>query len=157
MTYLINKHKDFIAEMLNHQVGFVLIGGYAVIYHGYVRTTGDLDIWLQPGDENKERFLGLLTKLGYSKDGINRLRNSNFSEALAFHIGKPPERIDFLTQISGVRYEEALQDLSYMVEGNLKIPVISYKNLILNKMLSSRMKDQADVEELSRIKRKKGY
>lgn len=154
MSFLIVKHKEFIAEMIRHQVRFMLIGGYAVIFYGYVRTTGDLDVWLEPSDENKTRFVNLLLELGYNLKSIDAVREADFTRTLAFHIGSPPERIDFLTRISGVKFEEAEKDQAFIAEENLKIPVISYKHLIINKMLSTRMKDKADVEELSEIRRK---
>jgi len=153
MSFLIDKHKGFIAEMIRNRISFILIGGYAVIYHGYVRTTGDLDIWLEPSDENKARFVSLLLELGYSRESIDAVREADFSRTLAFHIGSPPDRIDFLTRISGVQFEDAVRDQSFITDQNLKIPVISYKHLIVNKMLSSRLKDKADVEELSKISR----
>jgi hypothetical protein len=153
MSFLIDKHKEFIAEMIRHRVSFILIGGYAVIFHGYVRTTGDLDIWLEPSEENKSRFVNLLMELGYSRESIDAVREADFSRILAFHIGSPPDRIDFLTHISGVKFEDAVKDQSYITDGNLRIPVISYKHLITNKMLSNRLKDKADVEELSKISR----
>jgi hypothetical protein len=153
MSFLINKHKEFIADLIRYQVSFVLIGGYAVIYHGYVRTTGDVDIWLKPDNENKEKMLDLLQRLDFNPESIQRVREADFTKALAFHIGSPPERIDFLTQISGVKFEDAVKDQSYITDGNLRIPVISYKHLITNKMLSNRLKDKADVEELSKISR----
>lgn len=140
--------------MISHQIRFILIGGYAVIFHGYVRTTGDLDIWLEPSDENKTRFVNLLLERGYSRESVNAVREADFSRILAFHIGSPPERIVFLTRISGVTFEEAAKEQSYIIDENLKIPVISYKHLIINKMLSTRLKDKADVEELSKIRRK---
>ena len=138
--------------MIRYQVSFVLIGGYAVIYHGYVRTTGDLDIWLQPYNENKEKLINLLQHLDFNQESIDRVRKADFTKALALHIGSPPERIDFMTQISGVKFEDAVRDQSYITDGDLRIPVISYKHLITNKMLSPRLKDRADVEELSKIR-----
>lgn len=153
MSFLLAKHKEFIAEMIRHQVSFMLIGGYAVIHYGYVRTTGDLDIWLEPTEENKSRFVGLLLKLGYIRESVDAVKNEDFTRTLAFHIGTPPERIDFLTQISGVTFEEAVKENSYIDQNDLKIPVIGYKHLIVNKMLSIRLKDKADVEELSKLRR----
>ena len=141
--------------MIRHQVSFMLIGGYAVIHYGYVRTTGDLDIWLEPTEENKIRFVRLLLSLGYNLESVDAVKKQDFTRTLAFHIGSPPERIDFLTQISGVTFEEAEKEKSYIDQNNLKIPVISYKHLIVNKILSTRLKDKADVEELSKIRSEK--
>lgn len=155
MSLLIVKHKEFIAEMLRHRVRFILIGGYAVIHHGYVRTTGDLDIWLEPTYENKARFVNLLSELGFRQATIDALKAVDFTSTLAFHIGMAPERIDFLTRISGVSFEEAVKEQSCIAEENLIIPIISYKHLIVNKMLSARLKDKADVEELSKIRKAK--
>ena len=60
MNFLIEKHKEILIDLINSRVDFLLVGGYAVIYHGYVRTTGDMDVWLKPDNENKLKFIPVL-------------------------------------------------------------------------------------------------
>jgi hypothetical protein len=90
-------------------VDFILVGGYAVIFHGYSRTTGDLDIWLKPDNFNKEKLKAVLSAQGILHEDIERLTDVDFSKPIAFHIGEPPFRMDFLTYLSGLKYDEAEQ------------------------------------------------
>jgi hypothetical protein len=71
MNILLEKHKEFLIDLIKGNVHFILIGGYAVIYHGYVRATGDMDIWIKPDNENKEKLLVILENHGISKESIN--------------------------------------------------------------------------------------
>ncbi len=151
MNFLIEKHKSILLALLEAKVNFLLIGGYAVIYHGYVRTTGNMDIWLQPDNKNKERFLAVLEKHLEDKSGIDEVNKLDFTEVVAFHIGSPPEKIDFLTKMAGIKYDEAFEQRAFFQLQNNKIPVLHLNDLIVNKLLSNRLKDQADVEELRKI------
>ena len=64
MNILLDEHKAIIIQLLNAHVDFILIGGYAVIYHGYGRTTGDMDIWLRPDNSNRDKLIPILENLG---------------------------------------------------------------------------------------------
>jgi hypothetical protein len=67
MDIFLDEHKEFLLLLLKHEVEFMLIGGYAVIFHGYERTTGDMDIWLKPSNENKEKFIEVLKSYGINE------------------------------------------------------------------------------------------
>lgn len=131
----------------------MLIGGYAVIHYGYERTTGDMDIWLQLGNENRNNLFKALEEFGIEDDDIAQLRQMDFANPLpVFFIGEAPRRINFVTMISNVNFEEAIKKVNYFsVENDLKIPVIYYNHLILSKLNTGRIKDKADIEELERI------
>ena len=143
--------KDFLTELLNAEVKFIVIGGYAVIFHGYIRTTGDVDLWLKPDNSTKEKFLKILTKSGFSEETIKLIHQSDFTETLAFHIGEPPDRIDFLTKLTGLNFDDAILKAEILKTDDFEIPVLHLDDLIINKMLSTRAKDKADVEELQKI------
>jgi hypothetical protein len=73
MNFTHPAHKEMILAMLEHKVEFLLIGGYAVIFHGYIRTTGDMDVWLKPTNENKERLLIAFEELKFELDGLQHI------------------------------------------------------------------------------------
>jgi hypothetical protein len=146
-----------LTSLLENKVEFLTIGGYAVILHGYIRTTGDLDIWINPSPENKLRLLEVLSKLQFDPAGIEIVRNMDFTNVVVFHIGVEPERIDFLTQIAGVDFAKAQDRQEYFSYQNYRIPYLHIDDLIVNKLRSGRLQDVADVDALQKIAiRKKG-
>lgn len=151
MNVLTPAHKKLLLNLLESDVIFLLIGGYAVNYHGYPRYTEDLDIWLKPNNENKANFILFLKQQKFAPAGINKLTELNFSEAQSFHIGQDETRIDFMTKISGVRFDEAFQGHAKLILDDHEIPVIQFQHLIVNKMVSSRPQDKADVDMLQKI------
>lgn len=154
MNIFTPNHKAFIALLQKHQVEFMLVGGYAVIYYGYKRTTGDMDIWLEPSNSNKIKLINALSKFQFNKKDLKHIESLNFETTIAFHIWEEPERIDFLTKISGVTYAEAKSKVNIFKINSLKVPVIHYNHLILSKITSKRAKDKADIEELQKINKK---
>lgn len=151
MNIFIENHQNFLKSLINHKVNFLLVGDYAVIFYGYKRTTGDMDLWLEPNNENKLKLIDVLTEFGFDKEGIEHIKQLDFTKHLAFHFWEEPERIDCLTYISNVNFKEAfLKKETADVEG-MHVPVIHYKHLIISKLSSQRMKDKADVEELQKI------
>lgn len=155
MKLLLPEFKELLLLLLKHKVNFIIIGGYAVIYYGYERTTNDLDIWLEPSNENKELLLKALVEFEVKQEDLNALKKYNFTQPHVFYFGKKPRRIDFLTKISGIDYKEAAPQVNYFPLGDQKVPVIQYHHLILSKIANARLKDKADVEELQRINKYK--
>jgi len=151
MNFLLEKHKQILIDLVISKVDFLLIGGYAVIYHGYVRTTGDMDVWLKPDNDNKLKLLSVLEKHLADKSGIEKVKKLDFKDLIVFHIGTPPEKIDFLTKIAGVNFTEAFSHKELLPVQNHQIPILHLNDLIANKLLSGRLKDKADVEELQKI------
>jgi hypothetical protein len=151
MNILLDKHKQIVIELLEEKVDFILVGGYAVIYHGYGRITGDMDVWLKPDNENKLKLIKVLQKNNISKEGLEKIKNTDFTEVVVFHIGKPPEKVEFLTKIGGVNFDEAFSHRTFFQLKEHHVPVLHLNDLIANKLLSNRLKDKADVEELQKI------
>jgi len=152
MNLFFDEHLELLRSLINHNVDFILIGGYAVIYHGYDRTTGDMDIWLKTGNENRDKLIGALQEFGILHSDIMQLKHMDFTEPVAaFSIGEAPRRIDFITLISNVSFEEASGKTENFTVADLNIPIIHYNHLILSKLTSGRLKDKADIEELERI------
>lgn len=140
--------------LLKHNVQFIVVGGYAVNYHGYKRTTGDIDLLLKPDNgENKSKVISSLRELEIDEETLSALNNLDFEKPQVFMDGEEPFKIDFLTQISGVKFEEAWKLKIEATYDNLNIPFLSYNHLILSKITSTRGKDKIDVEELQKIKK----
>lgn len=152
INVLLEEHQQLLLLLIKHKVSFMLIGGYAVIYYGYERTTGDMDIWIQLGNENRDNLIKALYEFGIEESGLEKIKQADFSKPQqAIHIDDKPRSIDFLTLISNVKFEEAIQQVNYFPLENEQIPFIHYNDLILSKITSGRLKDKADIEELQRI------
>jgi hypothetical protein len=155
MNILVEPHKQMLRRLAEFNVDFILIGGYAVNLHGYVRATGDMDIWLMPSNENRERFLALLRAEGFDETSLSHISKTDFTKHAAFHIGEKPFQVEFLTRISGVSFEEAISRKEQMAFEKTFVPFLNLEHLILSKLTSGRPKDKLDVEELQRILRGK--
>jgi hypothetical protein len=128
----------------------MIVGAYALGTHGYPRATGDIDIWVKPNDINSRKLYKALARFGASLDQI---KIDDFStEGIIFQIGVIPRRIDIITKIDGVTYEEADEDKIIIEVEGLKIPVISLDKLIKNKMSTGREKDELDIKTLRKKK-----
>ncbi|MBS1736626.1 MAG: nucleotidyltransferase [Bacteroidetes bacterium] len=146
------EHREILEVLLKHKVDFMLVGGYAVIHYGYDRNTGDMDIWLKTGNENRDKLINSLRDFGITEADLETLKNMDFNHPVpVFYFGAEPRRIDFITQISNVTFDEAIQKVNFIELGKIQVPVIHYNHLIASKLTSTRMKDKADIEELQKI------
>lgn len=152
MNIFQNEHLEILKILKKNSVNFLLIGGVAVNYYGFNRPTGDLDVWLEPSDQNKQMLVKALYELKIFEDDIRKIEGCNFSDSLVFHIGtKPPFVIDFLTKIVGVKWEEAWSMKDETVFEGMEIAFIHINHLKINKMLAGRPKDLEDINQLNRI------
>lgn len=133
--------------MLNsHQVEYLLIGGYAVGYHGYPRATADMDLWVAIHQENAEKLVAVLKEFGFD---VPELSTDLFlKENQIVRMGVPPMRIELLTTISGVSFEECYSERIIDVIDGVEVSIINLKHLKLNKRASGRHKDLDDLEHL---------
>ena len=155
MNILLEEHQEFIFKLLDAGVEFILIGGYAVIFHGYGRTTGDMDLWMKPDNENKKKLIAVLQTENIDEQDLKTVSAFDFTGINVFHIGDAPFRIDFLTRVPGLKYQDADVHKEFFILENKKIPVLHLNDLLINKMLSGRPKDIADVDELKKIQQLK--
>lgn len=144
-------NRDF-AEMLDAlsaaRADFLIVGAHALAAHGRPRATGDLDIWVRPTPENAERVWEALASFGAPLGEIQR--EDLFAAGVVFQIGIAPSRIDLLTSLTGLSFDEAwLRRDTFEVEGR-KLPFLSRADLIRNKKALGRPRDLADVDELER-------
>ncbi len=151
MNIFSEENKLILQKMFDKQVDFMLVGGHAVIYHGYNRLTGDMDIWLKPDNNNKKLLLEALTEIGFDDRGIAIINNWDFTNPQIFHIGKVPDKTEFMTSISGVEYDSAKQNAVMAILDGVSMYIIHLNDLIENKKASGRLKDLADVEHLQKV------
>jgi hypothetical protein len=147
-------NRDFV-EMLSAltETGteFMIVGAHALAAHGVPRATGDLDIWVRGTDENAPRVLAALRLFGAPQFDLSA--GDLTKPGTVFQIGVPPSRIDILTSISGVAFEEAWpRRMTLNVEG-LSIPVLGKEQFIANKRAVGRAKDLSDLELLAEADR----
>ena len=132
---LANNFEEILIAFNKHKVEYIIAGGYAVIFHGYGRTTGDLDLWIKPENKiNKDKIIQSLRNLNVNEDTLIQLNSLGFTTPIMFIDGEEPFKIDFMTSISGVDFNEAWgQKINAMLDGIL-IPFINLNHLIISKI-----------------------
>jgi len=138
--------KEFLRLLNSHKVRYLLVGGYAVGYHGYPRATADIDIWIAIDHDNAGKTVSALKEFGF---GMPELNTKLFlKEKQVIRMGEPPVRIELLTSISGVKFEDCFAErIDDKIDG-IDIHIISLKNLKRNKSSAGRLNDKADLEKL---------
>lgn len=138
--------KEFI-ELLNvHNVRYLVVGGYAVAFHGYPRYTKDLEIWIELSPANADNVLKALDEFGFGSLG---LKPGDFLESdQIIQLGYPPNRIDILTSLKNILFDECYKSKVVVDIHGLKINFIDLKNLKQNKRSTGRPQDLADAENL---------
>ena len=149
----------FVASAERHGVEYILIGGLALLFNGIVRFTQDADAWLQPTNENRDRFMNVLLDLGYEEDDLKALRAADFTEPQIIRISEGP--IDILTRVHiRLKYDDCRQRAkSWTSEGGHKAYFLHIDDLRETKVLARRTKDLYDVlriDELLEEKRRLG-
>jgi hypothetical protein len=143
---------EMLAALSAEGAEFLIVGAYALAAHGYPRATGDLDIWVRPTKANADRVWGALTAFGAPLHELTR--DDLQSPGIVFQIGVVPCRIDLLTTISGVSFEEAWNRRILLEITGTKAPFLSLDDLVRNKRATGRTKDLADAEELEKSRRR---
>ena len=138
--------KEFLKLLNEHKVRYLLIGGYAVGYHGYPRATADMDIWIAMQADNAEKIVSALREFGFD---VPELTVGLFlKEKQIVRMGVPPIRLEITTSISGVEFEECYQERVVDILDGVAVTLISLKHLKINKKASGRYKDLDDIENL---------
>jgi hypothetical protein len=138
--------KEFLKLLNAHRVEYLLIGGYAVSYHGYARATADMDIWIAVNPANAEKVVAALREFGFDRPDLEPglfLRPWQI-----VRLGVPPVRIEIATTISGVDFAECYAEKIADTLDAVPVNVISLKHLKQNKKASGRHQDLADLENL---------
>ena len=135
--------KEFLNLLKGKSIQYLLIGGYAVGYHGYPRATNDMDIWIAIVPKTAEQMVLALREFGFDTPELSKelfLRENSI-----VRMGIAPMRIEILTTISGVNFDECFRQ---RVVDEIEVNIISLKQLKINKKASGRHKDLDDIENL---------
>ncbi len=145
-TRLPNDFKEFLQLLLSWKVEYLLIGGYAVGYYGYPRTTGDIDVWISRTRDNATKIVAALREFGFA---VPELGPELFLiEGQIIRMGVAPLRIEILTSVSGVEFDKCYAARTMGLLDGVEIPIISLSDLKTNKRASGRHKDLSDLEHL---------
>ena len=138
--------KDFLKLLKEHKVQYLLIGGYAVGYHGYPRATANMDIWIAMRSENAEKIVSVLREFGFD---VPELSAELFlKDKQIVRMGVPPVKLEITTSISGVDFDECYRERVIDILDGIEVNLISLKHLKINKKASGRYKDLNDLENL---------
>lgn len=140
---------DLLAAFVAARVRFVLLGGYAVSFHGKPRATKDMDLLVSGSGDNPERVARALDEFGAPPNVVAAARAQADSEVV--YLGAPPVRIDILRTVDGLDTEQALARAIRAKVGGLEIPIVARQDLITNKRASGRPQDLADVAMLEAV------
>ncbi len=138
--------KEFLKLLNEKEIKYLLIGGYAVGYHGYPRATNDMDIWIAIDLKNAERMVEVLQEFGFNLPELNP--QLFLKENAIIRMGIPPMRLKITTGISGVEFKECYSSKIVDVIDVIKINIIDLRHLKINKKAAGRLKDLADLENL---------
>jgi hypothetical protein len=138
--------RDILVALNDEGAEYLVVGAYAMAAHGCPRSTGDIDFWIRPTSENAARVWAALTLFGAPMDQV-ALKDFSTPD-IVFQIGIVPQRIDVMTSISGVDFDDAWPDRVVADLDGLRAEIIGRKHLLQNKIASGRPKDIIDVEIL---------
>jgi hypothetical protein len=138
--------REFIASLNSNRIDYVVVGGYALALHGHPRFTGDIDVLIRASAENAARMERILVEFGFGSLGLTAA--DFLSEHQIVQLGHPPNRIDILTSISGVSFDEVWNGKLTTDLDGLPVHYIGRDSLIKNKRAVGRLQDRADIEAL---------
>ena len=139
---------EFIQALNEAETSYILVGGYAVIFHGYNRTTGDLDIWVRPDSGNYGKLKKAFDIFRMPMFDMTEEKFLNTVDYDVFTFGRPPVQIEILTRVKGLTFDDAFHHASFLENDGVMVQMIDLKDLILAKKAAGRAKDQADLENL---------
>lgn len=147
--YLFNEDfKEFIIALNSCDVEYLLVGGFAVILYGYARTTGDMDIWVNPTAENYKKLRRAFELFGLPVFDMNEAVFLDTVNNDVFTFGRPPVCIEILTKVKGLDFEVAYKNANPTEVGSLTVKVLGKDDLINAKRAAGRLKDQDDLLNL---------
>ncbi len=149
MANLKSDLREFIESLNSHRIEYLVVGGHAVAFHGHPRFTGDIDFFLRSTRDNALRVLDALRDFGFGDLQIGPKDLTTPGQVV--QLGQPPNRIDLLTSISGVAFEEAWLSRVPGKLGGLTVNFIGWSALIKNKETADRDKDRADLAKLMAV------
>ena len=138
--------KEFLQLLNLKKIEYLVIGGYAVGYHGYPRATGDLDIWIGIGEQTAMKMVEVLKDFGFNPPELQK--ELFLKEQKVIRMGVPPMRLEILTSIDGVSFKTCYDNRIIVDFGDLAVNFISKDDLLINKRASGRPQDLVDFDKL---------
>lgn len=150
-----NRHfVEMLRALRDEGVEHVVIGAHALAAHGHVRATVDIDIWVRPTLENAGRTWKALRRF---RAPLTKMREADFAQPeVLYQIGAPPNRVDIMTSVTGLVFEEAWTRRMTAMFDDVEAPVLGWDDVRLAKQAAGRLKDLADLEELDRLRAQGG-
>ncbi len=140
--------REFLQLLNSKKIEYLVIGGYAVGYHGYPRATGDMDIWIAINEKNALKIIEALKEFGFDLPELDK--ELFLKENKVIRMGVPPMRLEILTSIDGVCFETCFKNRIVANFGSFKVNFISKDDLLTNKRASGRPKDLLDYDVLQK-------
>lgn len=140
--------KDILSYLNDEQVDYIVVGAYALAAHGYLRATGDIDIWIRNTAVNAGRVISALRKFGAPTSDLSEA--DFLAPDLIIQIGIAPCRVDIITGIDGVGFNEAWGNKMTVTVDGVEIHVLAKSDLLKNKLAAGRDKDQSDIAWLKK-------
>jgi hypothetical protein len=141
-----NDFRELLALFNANGVEYVIVGAYALAFHGAPRHTGDLDVLVRPTDGNAQRVMAALTAFGFGEVGLSA---EDFQQAdQVIQLGVPPVRVDLITSLTGVSWQQADEGKVAGTYGDVPTFYLGRREYVANKAAIGRKKDQADLEAL---------
>jgi hypothetical protein len=150
MGFISKDFLDFINALNQFEVRYILVGGYAVVLRGYSRSTGDMDIWIEPTELNYTKMQKAFYLFGLPTEAIQKVDFLG-TEMDVFSFGVEPQAIDIMTAVKGLTFIETYETASIEDYEGSKIKIIHINNLIKAKESSGRFKDLNDIEHLKKL------
>ena len=138
--------KRFLKSLSVNSVKYLIVGGYAVGFHGHPRLTRDLDIWVGTDPDNAEAMLNSLHHYGIPY----MFKESFMTPNNVVQLGEPPDRIDILTSVNGVTFQESYPQKETVLIDDLEVDFIDFQSLIKTKTGTGRARDAGDIEDLQK-------
>jgi hypothetical protein len=143
--------QDFLLALNKREVNYVLIGGYSVIYHGFPRTTGDLDIFIEVSKKNYDKLIQAFEHFQMPAFDMTEDSFLNQPNINVYTFGRPPVCIEILKEISGFTFQEINKNAIITIFEEIPMKIIHLNDLRRNKKISGRAKDINDLENLSEL------
>jgi hypothetical protein len=148
MADLFNEDFQYFFDSLNkNNVKYILVGGYAVILHGYIRSTAAMDVWIQKSEGNYDLLKKALIDFGVPLIPKEDFLGNKFD---VWSFGMEPNRIDLMSEVKGVDFDDSYKSTKTFMQNNVDIRYIHLIHLLKAKEAAGRFKDKSDIEELSR-------
>lgn len=146
---------DLLRAFIDHKVRFLIVGGYAFTAHAFMRATKDIELWIDPTPENAGRVWSALVSFGAPLQAHQMQQEDFHTPGLIYQLGLPPSRIDLVTAVADLSFEQAWEARIESELSGLTVPVLGLDHLIRAKRSAGRPQDLLDVESLLNVKKHK--